>query len=314
MMTIFELGWAIPVKSHVWKIGLDWLKSEVWEFSGVGEKPPVRGVTCDLQCPSSNLAELFQSKVCVKFWFGMVEPFNSYRVHKQPYTHKKKEKKKRKNHRCNWKQYASEKFFYGRIIKITDTAQNNIFRNIHSVRIIILTSKASQLWSARRGAYNNRNIWNSRNLPYLVANTYGLNFIKIEGISFFRGVDPLVGGGVTFDLWCPFSNSDEVFQSKVMCENRVWIGWNWRYVNFQRAQGGGRESKSPLLGGGGLHLTCDVHFRTWPSYFSQKSCVKIWFGLVEPFKSYRGNRRKKKKKKIRRDWKQYPSKKFASGR
>ena len=27
------------------------------------EKPPNRGVTCDLRCPSSNLAELFQSKV-----------------------------------------------------------------------------------------------------------------------------------------------------------------------------------------------------------------------------------------------------------
>ena len=29
VMPIFELGWAIPVKSHVWKFGLDWLKSEV---------------------------------------------------------------------------------------------------------------------------------------------------------------------------------------------------------------------------------------------------------------------------------------------
>ena len=34
-------------------------------------------------------------------------------------------------------------------------------------------------------------------------------------------------------------------------------------------------------------MTCDAHFRTWPSYSSQKSCVKIWFGLVKPFKSYR---------------------------
>ena len=39
--------------------------------------------------------------------------------------------------------------------------------------------------------------------------------------------------------------------------------------------------------GGGLHVTCNAHFRTWPSYSDQKSCVKIWFGLVEPFKSYR---------------------------
>ena len=34
-------------------------------------------------------------------------------------------------------------------------------------------------------------------------------------------------------------------------------------------------------------MTCDAHFRTWRSYFSQKSCVKIWFGLVKAFKSYR---------------------------
>ena len=42
-------------------------------------------------------------------------------------------------------------------------------------------------------------------------------------------------------------------------------------------------------------MTCDAHFRTWPSYFIHKSCVKIWFGLVEPFKGYRGNKKKEKK-------------------
>ena len=36
---------------------------------------------------------------------------------------------------------------------------------------------------------------------------------------------------------------------------------------------------NPLLGG--LYLTCDAHFRTPMSYSSQKSCVKIWFELVE---------------------------------
>ena len=34
-------------------------------------------------------------------------------------------------------------------------------------------------------------------------------------------------------------------------------------------------------------MTCDAHFRTRPSYSSQKSCVKIWFGLVKPFKNHR---------------------------
>ena len=42
-------------------------------------------------------------------------------------------------------------------------------------------------------------------------------------------------------------------------------------------------------------VTFDAHFQTWLSYSSQKSCVKIWFGLVEPFKSYCGNKKKKKK-------------------
>ena len=56
--------------------------------------------------------------------------------------------------------------------------------------------------------------------------------------------------------------------------------------------------KPPWGGGGaGLHVTCDAHLRTWPGYSSQKSCVKIWFELGEPFKSYRGNKHKKTKKK-----------------
>ena len=37
--------------------------------------------------------------------------------------------------------------------------------------------------------------------------------------------------------------------------------------------------RNPLLGG--LHLTCEAHFQTRMSYSSQKSCLKIWFGLVE---------------------------------
>ena len=42
-------------------------------------------------------------------------------------------------------------------------------------------------------------------------------------------------------------------------------------------------------------MTCDAHFRTWLKYSSQKSYVKIWFGLVEPFKSYRSNKQTNKK-------------------
>ena len=61
------------------------------------------------------------------------------------------------------------------------------------------------------------------------------------------GRKPLLGG-VTFDIWCPFSNSDELFQSKVMCENLACIGSIRRYVKF-RGEGG----RSPLLSG----VTCD---------------------------------------------------------
>ena len=41
-MPIFELGWAIPVKSHGWKFGLDWLNWRYVNFQG-GQKPPIRG-------------------------------------------------------------------------------------------------------------------------------------------------------------------------------------------------------------------------------------------------------------------------------
>ena len=55
-----------------------------------------------------------------------------------------------------------------------------------------------------------------------------------------------------------------------------------------------RGAEDPLLGE--LHVTCDAHFRTRMSYSSQKLCVKNWFRLVKPFKSYRVNKKKKKKK------------------
>ena len=44
--------------------------------------------------------------------------------------------------------------------------------------------------------------------------------------------------------------------------------------------GGGWGGETPYKGGG-LHLTCDTHFQIRMSYSSQKSYVKIWFGVVE---------------------------------
>ena len=47
-----------------------------------------------------------------------------------------------------------------------------------------------------RGTYNNRKKLKLWNLPYLVANTYGSNFIKIRGIWIFqRAETPYWGGG-----------------------------------------------------------------------------------------------------------------------
>ena len=65
VMPIFEHGRALPAKSHVRKYGSDWLSFSrviICIFPG-GRNPPIRGVTCDLRYPFSNLAELFQSEV-----------------------------------------------------------------------------------------------------------------------------------------------------------------------------------------------------------------------------------------------------------
>ena len=144
-MPIFELGLAIPVKSHVWKFGLDWLRlSRVIIWILRGDMWPAMPI----------------SKLC---WAIPV-----------------------KSHLCK---FGSDWLSLSRVIVST-----NIF-----------------LW----------------------------------------GRNPLLGG-VTFDLWCPFLNSEELFQSKVMCGNLVLIGWNRRYVNFE---GGGR---------GGYMWPAMPIFWTWP--------------------------------------------------
>ena len=76
-----------------------------------------------------------------------------------------------------------------------------------------------------------------------------------------------------------------------MCENLVWIGWAFQELSFEFSGG-----QKPSIRG--LHVTCDVHFRTWPSYSNQKSCenlVRIWLSLSRVIVS---TNIKKKKKKI----------------
>ena len=119
-----------------------------------------------------------------------------------------------------------------------------------------------------QGLTKSKRSWNSGNLPYSVANTYGLNFIKIGGIGIFRGAEAPIRG---------LTKSKRSWNSG----NLPYLVANTYGLNFIEIGGisifkGGR---SPLLGG--LHVICDVYFRARMSYCSQKSCMKIWLGLVK---------------------------------
>ena len=114
-----------------------------------------------------------------------------------------------------------------------------------------------------------------------MANTYGLNIIKIRGIKIFMG-----GGGKSPILKRLHVTCDAHFRTQISYSSqkscvKIWFGLVQPFKSYHLNFPGGR---SPLLGG--LHVVCGAHFRTWPSYSSQKLCVEIWFGLVEPFKSY----------------------------
>ena len=95
--------------------------------------------------------------------------------------------------------------------------------------------------------------------------TYGLNVIKIGDIWIFQG------GAKAYRLWSAPRGAYN----------------NWKHLKLW---------ESGLFSGYYIWITChqnrryfNAHFRTRISYSSQKSCVKIWFGLVEPFKSYHLN-------------------------
>ena len=100
---------------------------------------------------------------------------------------------------------------------------------------------------------------------------------KSYHLNFPWGQKPPIRG-VACDLQCPFSDLAELFQSKVICVNLVRIGWAFQELSCPQTFFYGAETP---IRGGELHLTCDAHFWTRMSYSSQKSCVEIWFGLVE---------------------------------
>ena len=107
---------------------------------------------------------------------------------------------------------------------------------------------------------------------------FGLDWLSLSRVIiwiFRGGRNPLLGGCMWPAMsifgfgWaipvkshlCKFG-SDWLSLSRVIASTNIFL---W--------------SRNPLLGG--LHLTCDAHFWTRMNYSSQKSCVEIWFGLVE---------------------------------
>ena len=87
-------------------------------------------------------------------------------------------------------------------------------------------------------------------------------------------------------LTCDAHFRTRVSYSSQKSRVKIWFGLVEPFKGYHFNFPGGRNPLFFL--GGGLHVTCDAHFRTWPSYSSQKSCVKIWIRLVEPFKELPG--------------------------
>ena len=80
-------------------------------------------------------------------------------------------------------------------------------------------------------------------------------------------------------MWPAMPSSE--FGKAIWVKSHAWkFGLDWlslsRVIMSTNIFLGGQ--KPPL---GGLYLTCDAHFPTRMCYSSQKSCVKIWFGLFE---------------------------------
>ena len=91
-------------------------KSEVSDFSG-WQKPPISGSTIIERSPSSNLAELFQSKVMCENLDQIGWAFQEYRVHKQTNIQPSKKKKS---------QMQLKTISFGKIIFRTDNNNTKV--------------------------------------------------------------------------------------------------------------------------------------------------------------------------------------------
>ena len=111
-------------------------------------------------------------------------------------------------------------------------------------------------------------IWNSGNLPYLVANTYGWTIIKIGGMIFQGARSPLLG-----DL--------SMIERSWNYGNMPYLAANTYDLNFIKIESiwvfGGQ--KPPIRGGGYICPVMPIFELGWA--IPVKSHVKIWFGLVE---------------------------------
>ena len=73
-MPIFKLGLAIPIKSHVWKFGLDWLRLSrviIWIFRR-GRNPLLGGLQATCNAHFRTWLSYSSQKSCVEIWFGLV--------------------------------------------------------------------------------------------------------------------------------------------------------------------------------------------------------------------------------------------------
>ena len=140
--------------------------------------------------------------------------------------------------------------------------------------------------------------WNYGNLPYLVANTYGLNFIKTGGFLIFcGGRNPLLGG-VTCDLRCPSSNLAELFHSKVMCENLVRIGWAFQELSCPQTKIHTSKKKKKIKDATESHImgvTCDLRclFSNSNELFPSKVMCEnlVWIGRNRKYVNYQGGQK-----------------------
>ena len=101
-----------------------------------------------------------------------------------------------------------------------------------------------------------------------------------------RQKPPIMGG---LRLTCDAHFRTRMSYSSQKSYVKIWFGLvEIGGMLIFRGWVGGGGGGNPILRG--LHVTCDDHFHTQPNSSSQKSCVKNWFGLVKPFKSYRVNK------------------------